>query len=230
MKTGGAGRNKWTGETKGTTGTDVWESHICTECNTIRRERLTKLQALAFDDDTDDDDDVDDVHAPAATDDSAQPAQAPEHVEAQGLDSDRDAAAPLSAPAVCRSGAVANACPPISSNASSGHGRAQEAEDGEARSAGKMQAGDCAPASAASERNAATHRAAVASAKPVVAGRSAKGGKVGSYFERFKCLEQIFTWFSGREHDDEVPSCLLVSVYSCFRCLYYWGRAGRQPA
>ena len=59
---------------------------------------------------------------------------------------------------------------------------------------------------------------------------AAKGGKVGSYFERFKCLEQIFTWFSGREHDDEVPSCLLVSVCSCFRCLYYWGRAGRQPA
>ena len=130
---------------------------------------------------------------------------------------------------------------PLSSNASSGHGQAQEAEQvrraEEARSAGKKQleASDCASASAAStpspeELSGHTPREpVVASAKPA-AGRSAKGGKVGSYFERFKCLEQIFTWFSGREHDDEVPSCLLVSVYSCFRCLYYWGRAGRQPA
>ena len=213
----------------------------CTACTMSRRERLDKLQALAFDDETDDDDDPD-VDAPAVADASAQPAQASEHVDAQGLDGDQGPPSSLSAPTVCRSGAGAGTSSfPLSSNASSGHGQAQEAEQvrraEEARSAGKKQfeASDCASASAAStpspeELSGHTPRApVVASAKPA-AGRSAKGGKVGSYFERFKCLEQIFTWFSGREHDDEVPSCLLVSVYSCFRCLYYWGRAGRQPA
>ena len=43
--------------------------------------------------------------------------------------------------------------------------------------------------------------AVVASA--AAGGRWAKGGKVPAYFESFKSLEQIFTFFSGRDGEDE---------------------------